>query len=94
MFGDIATDLAQRASVKLNDLGMAEGQGGLLCVWGAHAPDWAAPALSPKAAGATLGARVSMTGPAAAVAVSAVPGVWLGGMRRRRPGSELPPSQS
>jgi hypothetical protein len=37
MFGDIATDLAKRAGVKLNDLGMAEGQGGLLCVWGAHA---------------------------------------------------------
>ena len=93
MFGDIATDLAKRASVKLNDLGMAEGQGGLLCVWGAHAPDWAAPALSPKRQG-QLWARASMTGAAAAVAVSAVPGVWLGGMRRRRRGSEPPPSQS
>jgi hypothetical protein len=93
MFGDIATDLAKRAGLELNDLGMAEGQGGLLCVWGARAPDWAAPALSPQRQ-RQLWARASVTGAAAAVAVSSVPGVWLGGMRRRRLGSEPPPSQS
>ena len=55
MFGDIATDLAKRAGVKLNDLGMAEGQGGLLCVWGAHAPGLGSTHPLPKAAGATSG---------------------------------------
>jgi hypothetical protein len=93
LFGDIAADLAQRAGVPLKDLGMAEGRGGLLCVWGAHAPDWAAPALSPTRQ-RQLWARASVTGAAAAVAVSTVPGVWLGRMQRRRPGSEPPPSQS
>jgi hypothetical protein len=29
----------------LRELGTVEGKGGFLGVWGAHAPDWAAPAL-------------------------------------------------
>ncbi len=45
MFADIVTDLAARAAVPLRELGTVEGKGGLLGVWGTHAPDWAAPAL-------------------------------------------------
>jgi hypothetical protein len=45
MFGDLVADLAARAGIALHELGTVEGAGGLLCAWGTHAPDWAAPAL-------------------------------------------------
>ena len=45
IYGPIAEKIAQRAHVPLRDLGMVEGGGGFLCVWGTHAPDWAAPSL-------------------------------------------------
>ena len=45
MYGPIAAAIVQRADVPLRDLGMVEGGGGFLSVWGAHAPDWAAPSL-------------------------------------------------
>jgi hypothetical protein len=45
LFTDIVAELAMRAGVTLRELGTVEGKGGLLGVWGAHAPDWAAPAL-------------------------------------------------
>lgn len=45
MFADIVDDLVARAGVTLRELGTVEGKGGLLGVWGTHAPDWAAPAL-------------------------------------------------
>jgi hypothetical protein len=48
LFGDIAAELAKRAGVAVKDHGMAAGRGGLLCTWSTHAPDWAAPALSPE----------------------------------------------
>ena len=44
-FADVATELAARAGVALQDLGMVEGGGGLLGVWGTHAVDWGAPSL-------------------------------------------------
>jgi hypothetical protein len=44
-FDDVVTDLASRAGVTVGELGTVEGDGGLLGVWGTHAPDWAAPAL-------------------------------------------------
>ncbi len=44
-FADLVGDLAARAGVALRDLGMVEGKGGLLGVWGTHAPDWGAPPL-------------------------------------------------
>jgi len=34
--------------VPLRDPGMVEGNGGILGVWGTHAPDWAAPVLPAK----------------------------------------------
>jgi hypothetical protein len=45
LFADFASDFAARAGVELRDLGMVEGKGGFLGVWGTHAPDWAAPSL-------------------------------------------------
>jgi hypothetical protein len=90
MFGSIIGDLAARAGVAVTDLGMAEGRGGLLGVWGTHAPDWAAPALSPERQ-RTLWGRAAATGAAAAVAATTVPGMWIGGLGRRRPGSEQGP---
>jgi hypothetical protein len=92
LFGDIAGELAKRADVALKDLGMAEGRGGLLCAWGTHAPDWAAPAL-PTERQRQLWARAGMTGAIAAVAITTVPGVWAVGLGRRRPGSEPPPAE-
>lgn len=46
MFGKLAADIASRAGVPVRNLGMVEGKGGVLAVWGTHAPDWAAPSLS------------------------------------------------
>jgi hypothetical protein len=45
MVTQIAEAIVARAHVPLHDLGMVEGCGGLLAVWGTHAPDWAAPSL-------------------------------------------------
>ena len=44
-FPEIAAELAARAGVALQDLGMVEGSGGFLGVWGAHVVDWGAPSL-------------------------------------------------
>ncbi len=46
LFEDIATKLAARAGVPVRDLGMVQGGGGFLCVWGTRAPEWAAPSLA------------------------------------------------
>jgi len=45
MVARIADEIVARAHVPLRDLGMVEGRGGVLAVWGTHAPDWAAPSL-------------------------------------------------
>ncbi|MBI1869069.1 MAG: hypothetical protein HYS06_12390 [Methylocystis sp.] len=45
LFPRLAADIAARANVPLRDHGMVEGGGGFLGVWGAQAPDWAAPPL-------------------------------------------------
>jgi hypothetical protein len=41
----VATAIVARAHVPLHDLGMVEGGGSFLAVWGTRAPDWAAPSL-------------------------------------------------
>ncbi len=46
LFEDIATKLAARADVPVRDVGMVQGGGGFLGVWGTRAPDWAAPSLA------------------------------------------------
>jgi hypothetical protein len=45
MYEPIADAIVKRANVPLRKLGMVEGSGGLLSVWGASSPDWAAPSL-------------------------------------------------
>jgi hypothetical protein len=90
MFGAIAHELAARSGAAVKDLGMAEGDGGVLAVWGTHAPGWAAPALSPERQ-RSLWARATATGATAVGSVSAASAAWLGGFARRRPGSEPPP---
>jgi hypothetical protein len=45
MVATIAAAIVARAAVPLRDLGMVEGRGGVLSLWGMHAPDWAAPSL-------------------------------------------------
>jgi hypothetical protein len=45
MFPKLAADIAARAHAPLRDLGMVEGSGGMLGVWGTHSPDWATPSL-------------------------------------------------
>lgn len=61
LFADIVADLAARAGVTLRELGTVEGKGGLLAVWGAHAPVWAAPAL-PRERAMRLWRRAALTG--------------------------------
>jgi hypothetical protein len=43
LFPDFASDIAARTGAPLQDLGIVEGKGGILGVWGIEAPDWAAP---------------------------------------------------
>jgi hypothetical protein len=68
VFPKLAADIAERAHVPLRDLGMVEGRGGMLAVWGTHAPDWAAPSL-PLAFQLRLWRRAAATGSFAFTAV-------------------------
>jgi hypothetical protein len=61
LFGGIAAELAARAGGTVYDLGMVAGKAGILGVWGAHAPDWAAPPLS-AAERLAHARRAAMTG--------------------------------
>lgn len=57
----IAVAIVARARVPLRDLGMVEGRGGFLSVWGTHASDWAAPSL-PLAQQLRIWRHVAATG--------------------------------
>ena len=61
LFTGIAAALAARAGGTVHDIGMVAGKGGVLGVWGAHAPDWAAPPLS-AAERLAHWSRAAMTG--------------------------------
>lgn len=91
-FEDIVADLMARTGLKLHDLGMVEGRGGVLAAWGTHAPDWAAPSLSP-ARQDRLWRRAIGTGNAAIVATVATTSAWYGGLLvTKRPPEPRPPS--
>ena len=64
MFAELVAELATRAGLGLRELGTVEGKGGLLNVWGTHAPDWAAPAL-PRERAMRLWGHAAATGSAA-----------------------------
>ncbi len=77
LFADIVTELAARAGVKVRELGTVEGKGGFLGVWGAHAPDWAAPAL-PRDRAMRLWRHAASTGSIAIfIAILAILIRWL-----------------
>jgi hypothetical protein len=61
MVAKIAAAIVARANVPLRDLGMVEGRGGFLSVWGTNAPDWAAPTL-PLARQLRIWRHVASTG--------------------------------
>lgn len=61
MVSKIAAAIVARARVPLRDLGMVEGRGGFLSVWGTHASDWAAPSL-PLAQQLRIWRHVTATG--------------------------------
>jgi hypothetical protein len=61
MASKIASAIVERARVPLRDLGMVEGRGGFLSVWGTHAWDWAAPSL-PLAQQLQIWRHVTATG--------------------------------
>ena len=61
MVARIAAAIVERAHVPLRDLGMVEGRGGVLAVWGTHAPHWAAPSL-PLAQQLRIWRHVATTG--------------------------------
>ncbi len=60
-FAKVAAELAARAGVTIHDLGMVEGKGGVLAVWGTHAADWSAPSL-PLAQQLRLWRHAAVTG--------------------------------
>ena len=68
MVKQIADAIVARAHVPLRDLGMVEGRGGVLAVWGTHAPDWSAPSL-PLAQQLRLWRHAATTGTAAVVVI-------------------------
>ncbi len=78
-FTGLAAEIAARAGVPLRDLGMAEGDGGVLAVWGTHAPDWAAPQL-PAARQAKLWRAIALTGalPIPLIVLALMLRAWLG----------------
>lgn len=60
-FTDVVNEIAGRAGVHVEELGMTEGRGGVLAAWGAHAADWAAESPLP-ARQETLWNRAVSTG--------------------------------
>jgi hypothetical protein len=64
----LAEEMAQRAAVAITDLGMVEGNGGVLAAWFVTVPEWSAPAVTSERA-QWLWRRVSRTNAMASVYV-------------------------
>jgi hypothetical protein len=69
MAAEMVTALAARAHCPVRDLGMVEGKGGVLAVWGTHPPDRSTPSL-PLAQQMRLWGRAAATG-------MAIPGIFI-----------------
>ncbi len=69
----MASEIASRIGVPLDDLGMVQGRGGILGAWFTKAPDWSAAPLS-EASQSRLWRRVALTG---ALASFAVVVIWI-----------------
>lgn len=61
MYSAIADAIVERSGVPLRELGMVQGGGGFLAVWGTSTPDWAAPSL-PLAQQIRIWRHVALTG--------------------------------
>lgn len=70
IYAPIAEAIAKRANIPLRRLGMVEGDGGVLAVWGTGAPDWSAPPL-PAEQQMRLWRHAAATGSFAALVVVA-----------------------
>ncbi len=70
---EVATEIASRTGVALDDLGMAQGRGGILGAWFTKAPDWSAATL-PAAKQSRLWRRVTLTGVLASLAIAVI---WI-----------------
>jgi hypothetical protein len=79
LFARLAADIAARAGVPVRDLGMAEGDGGFLGVWGTHAPEWSAPEISAERQ-AKLRRIVVITGllPIPIILIAIIVRLWAG----------------
>jgi hypothetical protein len=79
LFSRLAADIAARAGVPVRDLGMAEGEGGFLGMWGTHAPEWSAPEISAERQ-AKLWRIVVMTGvlPIPIILIAIMIRLWAG----------------
>jgi len=60
-YGTLAREIAGRSGARWRELGMVEGKGGLLGVWGARAPEWGAAPL-PREQAEAVWQRAAMTG--------------------------------
>jgi len=67
----IAAEIASRAGVPLNDLGMAQGRGGILGAWFTSAPDWSA-VIVPAVEQAAIWRRVFLTGAVGGLAIAVI----------------------
>lgn len=60
-YGTLAREIAERSGARWRELGMVEGKGGVLGVWGARAPEWGAAPL-PREHAEAVWQEAAMTG--------------------------------
>jgi hypothetical protein len=60
-YGMLAREIAERSGARWRELGMVEGKGGVLEVWGARAPEWGATPL-PREQAEAVWQQAAMTG--------------------------------
>jgi hypothetical protein len=68
-YGTLAREIAERSGARWRELGMVEGKGGFLGMWGVRAPEWRAAPL-PREQAEAVWQRAAMTGRLAMAAAS------------------------